>query len=238
MDDATVVEGNQWRWAELGVGIATLGVGAVLVAAIPDLHHAVWLAIHGDFDGLRVHIRGLGIGGLLLLAGLILVHAVLFYPAEIATATAGFVYGFPGGLVVAVACWLASALLAFFLGRTVGRPLLYTVFGRTRFGRLERMLERGGVPFLLTARLVPIVPFSLVCYVAGAVRIPVWRFAWTTVIGFLPMTAAVAYLGSQARSLSLSDPFVWLVAVVLVGLLVATRFMHPGQPGSGRSGDA
>ena len=43
---------------------------------------------------------------------------------------------------------------------------------RQRFDRLERAVEHGGVTLLLAARLVPIVPFSLFSYVAGAAACP------------------------------------------------------------------
>ena len=48
-----------------------------------------------------------------------------------------------------------------------------------------------------------------------------WRFSWTTVVGYLPLTALVAYLGSNARSLSLSDPLVWIAVAVAVLVLSA-----------------
>ena len=44
---------------------------------------------------------------------------------------------------------------------------------------------------------------------AGAARFSLWRFTWTSAVGFVPLTAAVSYLGSEARTLSLSDPLLW-----------------------------
>jgi uncharacterized membrane protein YdjX (TVP38/TMEM64 family) len=81
-------------------------------------------------------------------------------------------------------------------------------------------MDRGGVSLLLSARLIPIVPFALVGYAAGATRVSVWRFSWTTVVGYLPLTAAVAYLGSQAQTLSTRDPLVWIAASALVAVIV------------------
>ena len=57
-------------------------------------------------------------------------------------------------------------------------------------------------------RLIPIVPFSLVSYAAGAARVPVWRFLWTTAVGYLPITALSVYFGTQLEGLSLTDPLV------------------------------
>ena len=46
---------------------------------------------------------------------------------------------------------------------------------------------------------------------------------WTTVVGYLPLTAVFAYLGSRLEELSLDDPLLWIGAVVLLGLLLLTR---------------
>jgi uncharacterized membrane protein YdjX (TVP38/TMEM64 family) len=208
----------------MAVAVASIAVGAGLIAAVPGLRHSVSLVVHGDFGGLRGYIRGLGVGGLALLLALMLIHALIFYPSEIVTATAGYVYGFLPGLGFVMLGWLASGLLAFLLGRVLGRPLLRTVLG-PRFTSLESAIHRGGIPLLLAGRLVPIIPFSILGYAAGAAQVRVWRFAWTTVVGFLPLTAAVAYLGSRAQTLSTSDPVVWIAAVLLVALLATSRLV-------------
>lgn len=210
---------------ELALALASIVVGACLVAAVPALRHGVAHALSGDLGGLREQFRGLGAAGLALLLALMLAHAVLFYPTEVVTATAGFVYGFLPGLAFALGGWIASALLAYLLGRTVGAPLIRVVFGERRFAELERAVARGGRTLLLALRLIPIVPFSLTGYVAGAVRVRLWRFTWTTVVGYLPLTALVVYLGSQAKSLSASDPRVWVAAAVILVLLAVARFV-------------
>ena len=223
------------HWRELALSLAGVLVGAGLIAVVPELRHAVTFALHGDLEGLRHQFRGLGLGGVALLLGLMLAHAVLFYPTEIVTATAGFVYGFAPGLALAMGGWLASALLAYALGHTLGRPFIQLVFGARRFEDLRRSIERGGVPLLLVVRLIPVVPFSLTGYVAGAAHVPLWRFTWTTFLGYLPLTVAVGYLGAQAKTLSLNDPVVWLLVAAIVGLFAASRLVRvewraPAEP--------
>jgi len=224
--EARTTEG---RRTEVLFALGSIVAGVTLIFVIPDLRHAVSLALHGNFHGLRHHFRGLGAGGVLLFAAVMLAHAIVFYPTEIITATAGFVYGFAPGLLLAISGWLASGLCAYFLGRVLARRILLAMFGAHRFGRLEAAIERGGVPLLLAGRFVPIVPFSLLCYAAGAAHVGRWRFIWTTVVGFLPQTAAVAYLGSRAKSLSLSDPAVWAIVFVAVVLLFASRLLGVGR---------
>jgi uncharacterized membrane protein YdjX (TVP38/TMEM64 family) len=214
------------RGTGLALALGSVAFAALLVAVVPDLRHALSLALHGDLDGLRQQFRDLGAAGVALLLGLIMVHAVVLYPTELVTATAGLVYGFLPGLALALGGWLASALLAYLLGRSLGRPLVGRFFGAHRTMRLERAVARGGVRLLLLMRLIPLVPFSLTGYVAGAARVPVWRYAWTTGVGYLPLTALVAYLGSQSRSLSFEDPRLWVGAGVIVLLLAAGHVLR------------
>jgi uncharacterized membrane protein YdjX (TVP38/TMEM64 family) len=211
------------RLIELTATAASVAAGAVLVLAVPDLRHAVTLAASGDLHGLHRLFQGLGAAGAALLLGLILVHAVVWYPTELVTATAGLAYGFLPGLALALGGWVVSAMLSYALGRTVGEPVARLLFGARRVEAFSQAVIRRGVPPLLAARLVPIVPFSLTGYVAGAVRVPLWRFAWTTVVGYLPLCALVAYLGAESRTLSTGDPRLWLGVGAIVALLVATR---------------
>lgn len=210
-------------WAGLAVGLGTLAAAALILALVEPLRHAVSLAFQGDLEGLHHHFDMLGAGGVALLLGLMLVHAVIIYPTEIVTATAGLVYGFLPGLALSLGGWLASAMLTYLLGRTIGEPLALWIFGERRYRSLEQAVERGGVTLLLAVRLIPIVPFSLAGYVAGATEVPVWRFAWTTVVGYLPLCAICAYLGSESRTLSVGDPRLWAGLGALLAMVVAAH---------------
>lgn len=206
--------------AEIGITAAgILAIGLVFLA-VPELRQSFTAAIHGDSDEVRRQVDSLGIGGPLLILALCLVHAVVFYPAEIVDAAAGFAYGFAPALLLAMVGWLASGMACWAIGRSVARPLLDRWLGAARFERAERTIERGGATLLLAMRLIPILPFSIVSYAAGAARVPAWRFAWTTVVGYLPITAITVYLGSRLEGLSLTDPLVLASAAALVALLL------------------
>jgi uncharacterized membrane protein YdjX (TVP38/TMEM64 family) len=203
--------------ATLG-GIALL---ALMVLAIEPLREAAAAAVRGDTAQVRDSLDSLGVAGPLLILALTLLHSFVFYPAEIIDAAAGFLYGFFPALGLAMAGWILSGLICFAIGRSLARPLLDRWFGEERFERIEAQIERGGATLLLAMRLIPIVPFSLISYAAGAARVPTWRFVWTTAVGYLPITALAVYFGTRLEGLSLTDPLVLGTAAALLVLLFA-----------------
>lgn len=207
---------------EIGLTLAGIALLAGLVLAVPALRHAAVAAIHGETSEVRHQINSLGVAGPLILVGLAVIHSVIPYPAEIVNAAAGFAYGFFGGLGIVCVGWMISALICYWFGTGVARPLLDRWFGAARFERFERMIDRGGVTLLIALRLLPIVPFSLISAAAGAARVPFRRYCWTTAVGFLPITALAVYLGTRLEGISLTDPAViGALAGAVVLLLVA-----------------
>ncbi len=209
----------------VAVTLAGIGLMAAMVLVIPELRDAFGAAVRGDTAEVRSRIEDLGVAGPLLILALALIHAVVFYPAEIVDAAAGFVYGFFPALALMMFGWLLSGLLCFAIGRSVARPLLDRWFGSDRFERTEAAIERGGATLLLAVRLIPIVPFSLVSYAAGAARVPVWRFVWTTALGYLPITALSVYFGTRLEGLGLTDPLVLGSALFLLALLLGGHWV-------------
>jgi uncharacterized membrane protein YdjX (TVP38/TMEM64 family) len=222
---------------ELGVTLAGIAILAALVLWVPQLHNAFDAALHGDSAEVRRQLDGLGVAGPLLVIALTLIHAVVFYPAEIIDAAAGFLYGFYGGLALMAVGWLLSGLLCYAIGRSVARPLLDRWLGAARFERIEEMVGRGGAALLIAVRLIPIVPFSIVCYAAGAARVPLWRYCWTTVVGYLPITALAVYFGTRLEGLSLTGPLVLGTAAALLVLLLAGQRLVSRQARRDPGGD-
>lgn len=224
-DVAAARAGMPW----LGIGVSLLGMTLLVVAAlaIAPLREAVGNALQGDTEAIRDELRELGAGGLAIVFGLTIVHTVVWYPTEIVNTAAGFVFGFWPALALCLTGWVASGVLGWLIGRSAARPLLYRLIGERRFRGAEDLVERGGVPLLLAMRLLPIVPFALFSIAAGAARVPIWRFVWTSALGYLPITALFVYFGSRLDELSLSDPALWIGVALLLSLLLAAHWLSP-----------
>ena len=215
------------RSGRKGIALTLLGIAALgaLVVVVPPLREAVANVVSGDAGELRQELRDLGAAGALLLVGLMLVHAVVPFPSELVNAAAGFAYGFWIAFPLVLAGWLLSALATYAIGRGAARPALVGLAGEERLEEGARLIERGGRTALLVARLIPIVPYSLVGYVAGAAHVPLWRFSWTTLVGSMPLCAAVVFLGHRLDSLSVTDPGVLVAIGAFLALLIGGRVL-------------
>jgi uncharacterized membrane protein YdjX (TVP38/TMEM64 family) len=209
----------------LGLAVTIVGVAvlAALVLSIEPLRDGVSDAISGDTARLRGDLRGLGVTGGLIVFGLALAHVVIWYPAEILDTAVGFVYDFWIAFPLVMAAWVVNGVVAYWIGRHAARPVLYRFIESHRFAQLEDLAERGGVSLLLAMRLVPVIPFSLFSYVAGAAHVPFGRFVWTTAVGYIPLTVVFVYLGTRLEELSPTDPLLWAGAAVLIGLVYLTH---------------
>ena len=117
----------------------------------------------------------------------------------------------PGAVVLTLAGgllfgpWLGTALTV--LGATIGACLLFLaargalaplVAGRAA-GLVERLrpgLENDGFFYLLTLRLIPVVPFWLLNLAPALVGMPFGAYAAATAIGIIPGTAVFVAIGS------------------------------------------
>lgn len=211
------------------VTVASLGAIAlviVLATTTSTGRNTVDAILNGDTRELRRQLLGLGVGGVFVLLTVCLSHAIVPFPTEIVSAAAGFVYGFWLALPILLACWLASALLAYWLAERFGRPLARRLVGTRRLEKAEQLMDRGGAATLLSLRLIPLIPYNAICYAAGITRVPLVRYSWTTVVGITPLTVLVAYLGSRLKSPNFGDWRVWVLIVAFIAIVVAGQVVE------------
>jgi phospholipase D1/2 len=121
---------------------------------------------------------------------------LIAFPVVVLIAATAATFGPLFGFVYALIGVLASALVTFFIGASVGRNAVRSLLG-ARWDRARRAIDRRGILALAAIRMVPIAPFSLVNLIAGACSISVFDYLAGTVIGMLPGLIAMSALGYQ-----------------------------------------
>ncbi|GFG49158.1 TVP38/TMEM64 family protein [Mycolicibacterium agri] len=123
-----------------------------------------------------------------------IVVTVFPFPRTAFTLASGLLFGPLLGVLIAVAASTVSAVVALLLVRWAGWRLNRLV-PHPRVASLDIRLRQRGWPTMMSMRLIPAVPFSVLNYAAGASAVRAWPYTWATLAGLLPGTAAVVILG-------------------------------------------
>lgn len=150
-----------------------------------------------------------------------IVITVLPFPRTAFTLAAGLLFGPIVGVTIAVVASAVSAVIALLLVRAAGWHLDRLV-KHPRVDTLNTRLAERGWPTVLSMRMIPAVPFSVLNYAAGSSAVRVVPYTLATFAGLLPGTAAVVILG-DALTGNVS-PLLFLVSVCTASLGIAGLF--------------
>jgi uncharacterized membrane protein YdjX (TVP38/TMEM64 family) len=131
----------------------------------------------------------------------------------------GFLFGFWLGVVLVSFASTTGSLLAFLGSRYLFRDVVQRRLG-TWIDAGNRGLDKDGLYYLLTLRLIPLVPFFVVNLVMGLSRMPARTFWWVSQLGMLPATCIYVNAGKQLGSIESPRDILTarlLVSLVLVG---------------------
>ncbi len=172
-----------WRWFQQREGLSTIETAQQLVDAIDG---AWW--------------------GLLAFGLAYLARPILLFPASIATVASGLLFGPVVGVLAVVVAANASAMLAYVIGRALAggsRRGAAGDEGDEHAGLVRRWGDRmrsNSFETVFVMRLL-FLPYDLVNYASGALRIRWTSFLLATALGTLPGTIAFVLLGASIERL-------------------------------------
>ena len=146
------------------------------------------------------------------------VITVFPFPRTAFTLSAGLLFGPALGIAIAVVASTLSAVIALVLFRAAGWHL-HRLVEHPRVDALNARLQQRGWPTVLSMRMIPAVPFSVLNYAAGASAVRLVPYTLATVAGILPGTAAVVILG-DALTGNVS-PLLFLMSVCTASIGIA-----------------
>ncbi|AZI58369.1 TVP38/TMEM64 family protein [Nakamurella antarctica] len=196
------------RWQLIGIAaVAIIVITVTVTVGLPDLaqlrntfaQYPRWIAAP-------------------IFAGVYAVATLSPLPKTVFSLAAGALFGLPLGLL---AVWVGTnlgAVAAFAIGRALGKDGLHRVLGK-RAKTMDKYLERKGFATILAARLIPIVPFTVVNYASGAASIALPGFVAATALGVLP--ASTAYVSVGAFGVNPNSWQFWSAVGALTALTVA-----------------
>ncbi|MBF0583115.1 MAG: TVP38/TMEM64 family protein [Magnetococcales bacterium] len=134
---------------------------------------------------------------------------------------AGALFGLGLGTLLISFAFSMGATLAFLLARHLLREPIQNRFSQ-RLAMVNQGLASEGVSYLLTLRLLPIIPSSLVNLLMGLTTIPAATFYWVTQLGTLAATLIYVRAGTQLAQIQQPAD---VLSVELFSLLIALALL-------------
>jgi uncharacterized membrane protein YdjX (TVP38/TMEM64 family) len=190
-----------------------------------------------SFESLKQHREGLKeIVDTHYSASLISFFAVymttaFFLPGAIALSIAGgFLFGVWVGALTVIAGATAGALLAFLSSRYLVRDVIQERF-KDHLKVFNSEIGAHGAHYLFFLRIVPLMPFFVVNYLAGATMMSPLTFSLATVAGMAPGAFVFAFAGREIARINnpedlLSGTLLTALTLIAVLAVLPVAFRH------------
>lgn len=207
-----------WRLAVFSGVVAA----AVVVAVTTDVPSATELRGLIAAAGWAAPVTFIGLYALVTLAPV---------PKNVLSALGGLLFGVAQGVVLVLVAALLGALVAFGLGRLLGRSAVERLTS-ARVRDVDDLIARRGLLAVVVVRLIPVIPFTAINYTAGLTAVRLRDYTLGTALGMMPGTVAYVTLGTYGATPG-SLPFVVaalaLLGLTIGGLVVARRRRSSGE---------
>lgn len=148
-------------------------------------------------------IRDLGWKGMFLYGTLYFLLGIFSLPASLITISAGYLFGFfPGILIANIGSTLGAALM-FLVGRFLFRGFVERQ--EEKFGFLktfDSLVEKRGLKIVILTRLAIFMPYGLLNYGFSASKIKLGVFVVGSLLGMLPGSILYVIIGTSLENIS------------------------------------
>ena len=151
--------------------------------------------------------------------------AFVLLPRPLVTLVSVMTFGVLMGLTYSTTGVLLAALVTYYAGRLLPKKTLERLAGDA-LEPAGKLLREHGVVAVFGSNMLPTPPFVVQNMIAGAVRIPLWKFVLGTFFALVPGMLAWTVFGDQINAALEDSSKVswWLIGAALL-LLVAFTFL-------------
>jgi uncharacterized membrane protein YdjX (TVP38/TMEM64 family) len=166
-----------------------------------------------------------------------LARPIVLFPASVLTIVGGILFGPVLGVLVVVVAANASAMVAYGVGRLLGRPPGGSDIDAGDLSTVQRWSSRmrdHSFETVLVMRLL-FLPYDLVNYLAGLLRLRWLPFLLATALGSLPGTVSFVLLGASLDRVDEGfggiDPVALAASIaIFVASILLARILRRRQP--------
>lgn len=140
-------------------------------------------------------------------------------PGNVVALAGGALFGAVKGFILSGAGIVIGSVIAFYLARLCGQPLVIRLIGERVFTRYNRAFAGKYFFALFFMFLLPFFPDDALCFLAGLSTLPLSLFLLLVLTGRMPGILLATLLGAGVINLTIRE---WsLVAVIFFALILA-----------------
>jgi uncharacterized membrane protein YdjX (TVP38/TMEM64 family) len=115
------------------------------------------------------------------------IAGLMFIPVNILILATASIYGGLQAFIYATLGSIFNAALSYWVGYFLGKRTIQKIFSEQVRGLAHKMEEKGILPIIII-RLLPIAPYTMVNFIAGAFKISFKNYLLGTFLGMIPGT--------------------------------------------------
>lgn len=159
-------------------------------------------------------------------AALYVISAPVPFLAPVLSATGGLLFGLVWGTLLVLVIATFSAFVPFYMARRLGREWVESKLEGKKLDEIyQQSRGSGGFTFIMLMRLIPVLPWEVQNYVAGLTQVSPLTFIAGTMIGIIPGSFSLVFLGD-----TITDPTSWqffaAVALKIVTALIPVAALY------------
>ena len=136
---------------------------------------------------------------------LYIISTVIGLPsAAILSISAGFMFGFPKGLLIVSISSGLSAILSFLLARYFIKKFAEAKFPKV-VDKINLGMEKDGAFYILFLRMVPVIPFPILNMSFGLTKIKIFKYWWVSQLAMIPLSAMLVNAGTGVTDLTSTE---------------------------------
>ncbi len=133
--------------------------------------------------------------GIVVYVLLYMLRPAIFFPATLLTLAGGYLYGPIFGTLIVVVASNLSAMVAYFIGRFFGAGIVANASDRGVLQRYAKRMRQNSFETVLVMRFI-FLPYDLVSYFSGFLRVRWQGFLLATALGSIPGTISFVLFGA------------------------------------------
>ena len=145
-----------------------------------------------------IPVTQLGIWGVFLYYGIMMVLCIVApIPSELVQIVGGLLYGVVWGAFFSLTGIMITSYIGYTIAVKGGARVVAAAIGDENVVAIERFIGKYGIWAMIIGRGIPFIPFDLLTYGAGLVKMKPRDFALGTLIGTIPRSIFYAYIGNN-----------------------------------------